>query len=105
MSKFHKPQTTDHRSDSAVQPKSKPLTREENLREWLVLQDFAILNKGEPIAEGYVVQVINPEVIMVDIWRNGERDESTVHYFAFTDLKWDEFTQTGFMFGPLPVRD
>jgi hypothetical protein len=42
---------------------------------------------------------------MVDIWRNGERDESTVHYFAFTDLKWDEFTRTGFVFDQLPKRD
>lgn len=105
MSKPFKPQSTDQRSDAGIQPKSKPLTREEILREWLVLQKFTIVKNGEPIADGVIIQVIDTEVIMVDMWRNGERDESTVHYFAFKELKWDEFTKTGFMFGPMPERD
>jgi hypothetical protein len=80
----------------------RPKTREEFLRELISLHKFIVVEKGNQIREGYIVQVISPEVCIVDIWRKGDRDSTTTHYIPFTAMGWDEFTQTGFVFGPLP---
>ena len=80
----------------------RPQTREEFLRELISTHEFVIVNKNNPIAQGIIVQVINPEVVLVDIWRNGDRSTISMHYLPFTALIWDEFTQTGFMFERLP---
>jgi hypothetical protein len=80
----------------------RPKTREEFLRELISLHKFRIAVQGKQIAEGYIVQVINPEVCIVDIWRDGNKKSTTTHYLAFKDMGWDEFTETGYVFGPLP---
>jgi hypothetical protein len=86
-------------------PRSKPQTREEYLRELIVGQEFLILKNNDQIAEGMIIKVLNTEVVMVDLWRDGNRASATTHYYPFNELKWDEFTQTGVAFGPLPVQD
>jgi hypothetical protein len=80
----------------------RPQTREEFLRELVSTHQFVIVDKGNEIAEGYIVQVINPEVALVDLWRNGDKNTTTTHYLQFKEMGWDEFTQTGFVFDRLP---
>jgi hypothetical protein len=79
-------------------------TSVEVLRELISLQKFIIIEKGTQIAEGYIVQVISAEVCIVDLWRNDNKNSMTTHYLPFTAMGWDEFTQTGFVFSPLPER-
>jgi hypothetical protein len=45
----------------------RPKTREEFLRELISTHKFRIAVQGKQIAKGYIVQVINPEVAIVDI--------------------------------------
>ncbi len=78
----------------------KPRTREELLRDWILLQHFVIEKKRVPIAEGCIIAVLNTEVVMVDIWRNGNEEKTTTHYFPLDQMTWDEFTETGFIFDP-----
>jgi hypothetical protein len=76
----------------------KPRTREENLRDLILLHQFVILDKGNKIAEGYIVHILNVEVVMVDLWRNGDRETMTTHYLPLNQMTWNEFSQTGFRF-------
>jgi hypothetical protein len=61
---------------------------------------LVIVKKKVPIAEGVVIAVLNTEVVMVDIWRHNDPETATVHYLPLSDMKWNEFSQTGFVFAP-----
>lgn len=78
---------------------TKPATREEILRELIGSLKFFILNKGNPVAEGYIVNVLNTNVVMVDLWRNDDENTTTTHFYQLDQMGWDEVSQTGFMFG------
>jgi hypothetical protein len=77
-------------------------TQVQFLRELISLHKFIVVNKGEQIAEGYIVQVISAEVAIVDLWRDGDKNKTTTHYLQFKEMTWNEYTQTGYVFGPLP---
>ncbi len=78
----------------------KPKTQKELLREEVLLHDFFILNQGEPRFQGYIAAVLSPEVVMVELWPEGQRDKALFRYYALTEMKWDWSTDTGFVFGP-----
>jgi hypothetical protein len=66
------------------------------------LHKFYIVVNGTAIAQGYIVTAINPEVAIVEVWRKDDKETATTHYIPFVEMKWDEVTESGFMFGPLP---
>ena len=89
------------KSDKTDKPVNvRPATREEILRETILLRDFLIVDHNQPIAQGYIVAVLNVDCVMVDLWRKENKEEITTHFYPLTQMTWDEFTQTGFMFGP-----
>jgi hypothetical protein len=85
-----------------AEPKPKPATREEYLRDLITGHEFVILNKGEQVAEGKIIEIVNVNDVILEIRR---KDDWSNHYFSFGELKWDEFTRTGFAFDALPQHE
>jgi hypothetical protein len=80
----------------------RPKTSVEFLRELLGTHEFSILVNKQEIAVGMIVTLVNTEVAIVDIWRNGDKNTISTHYIPLNQMGWDEVSWTGFMFGPLP---
>jgi hypothetical protein len=78
----------------------RPATREEILRESILLHEFAIFDQGQQIAEGYIVQVLNVDVVMVDVMYADQEETVRTYYLTLTEMTWNFLTRTGFQFGP-----
>ena len=80
-------------------PYERPQTREVVLAQLIVLHDFVFLKEGAHLYQGVITYVLNPEVVMVDLWPCDKEEETFAYYFELKELKFDLLTQTGFVFG------
>jgi hypothetical protein len=67
----------------------------ESIRLLLAGRYFLLLEKGVLLAEGTIVNVLDHDTVLVDLWRGGDPETTTTHIFALNAMTWDERTQSG----------
>jgi len=67
----------------------------ENLQLLLTGRYFMLMERGVLVAEGTILNVLNSDTVLVDIWRGSDPETATTHIFALNEMTWDEQTQTG----------
>jgi hypothetical protein len=74
------------------------------LRELIITQEFIYVVENVPAYKGVVIDIVNPEVAVIQLWPCDEEEQRFTYYFEFKELKYDIPTRTGFLFDDLPGR-